>query len=161
MLQLILLRHGKAANAIDGQEDYERPLNRKGVVQINQIGQLLKDKGYSPQQIISSSSKRTSETTYITNHYLKVQDVTFEKDLYLAEETHILSQIKEKASCAQILYVGHNFGISNLASVLSGNSISMSTGMIVVFNFDSTTWQDVEAGVGQTDLVYTPNIYLP
>lgn len=161
MLKLILLRHGKAANAADNQEDYERALNRKGIVQINQIGQILKDKTEKPGQIISSSAKRTAETTDITNYYLKVSNVQFDKNLYLATEAVILDFIKQNADEKHILYVGHNFGISNLASLLGSNSISMSTGMMAAFSFNVDSWAELKLGTGKLDFVYAPNIFIP
>ena len=60
MLNLYLLRHGKAANPEGYSEDFDRPLNKKGIVQINQIGYKLNNDGHKIDQIISSSAKRTS-----------------------------------------------------------------------------------------------------
>ena len=160
MLKLILLRHGKAANPESGQEDYDRPLNRKGIVQINQIGHHLSTV-CDIEQIISSSAKRTFETSQIVNHYLQLKAVDFNKSLYLANEEQILTEIKSRAKKDQILYVGHNFGISNLASLLGGNSISMTTGMMVSFNFAATNWEDIQFGKGQIDLVRAPNVFIP
>lgn len=161
MLKLILLRHGKAATAISGQEDYDRPLNRKGVVQINQLGFYLREEVEPPLEILSSSAKRTRETTEIVNHYLQLPDVSYQKELYLASEAEILSAIKNSASKSTMLYVGHNFGISNLAAQLGSSQLSLTTGMMVCFSFNVSSWDDVNIGQGKLEFVMAPNIYLP
>ncbi len=161
MLKLFLLRHGKAQNPIQGQDDYDRPLNKKGVVQINQIGAYFNTTDFNVEQIISSKAKRTFETAEIMNHYLKVQDIEYSKELYLANEHEILEHIKTHGKAKELLYVGHNFGISNIASLFTGSSLSLTTGMLVEFQFDVKDWNSIDFGKGTSGLIKAPNIYLP
>lgn len=161
MLKLFLLRHGKAQNPIQGQDDYDRSLNRKGVVQINQIGAYFNSTDFKVEQIISSKAKRTFETAEIMNHYLKVQDVEYSKELYLADEHVILEHLQTHAKANQVLYVGHNFGISNIASLFAGSSFSLTTGMLIEFQFDVENWKAIDFGKGKLGLIKAPNVYLP
>jgi phosphohistidine phosphatase len=161
MLDLYLLRHGKAANAADYADDYDRPLNKKGIVQINQIGFQLENEQNKGFQVISSAALRTIQTTQIVNSYLGGKDNLFEKTLYLAGREKILDFIRETAYLSQLLYIGHNFGISDLASSLTNESISMSPGMMIHISFEVEDWKAISKGSGMFMQVFTPKIYIP
>ena len=159
MLKLFLLRHGKAANPEHFDEDCS--LNKKGILQINQIGFKLKSDHQQIDQIISSSAKRTEETTLIVNHYLGVKDVKFYDDLYLAGHDHIFEAIQKLAKEPFVLYVGHNFGISDIVSYLSAENISMSTGMLVELDFDIDSWKMISKNNAHLVSTYEPDVILP
>ena len=161
MLNLYLLRHGKAANPENYDKDYDRPLNRKGIVQINQIGYKLQTQGNQVSQLISSSALRTRQTAQTANFYLGIQDVSYHDELYLASSETILECIQKNAKADSILYSGHNFGISDLASYLSDELYSLSTGMLIHFEFDLDNWSAITKGSGRVIEAYPPNIYLP
>lgn len=161
MLKLYLLRHGKATNPEGYPEDYDRPLNKKGVLQINQIGYRLKKGELYIQQILSSSAIRTVETTKIVNYYLNVQQVKYEKELYLASEETILDFIVKNASSKSVLYVGHNFGISDIATYLEDDTNSLATGQLMEFEFDVDDWNLITKGSGKLINVYIPDVYQP
>jgi phosphohistidine phosphatase len=161
MLKLYLLRHGKAANPERYDHDYDRPLNKKGIVQINQIGYKLEHEGHRVSQIISSSAKRTEQTTVIVNHYLACNNVDYHEDLYLAGHGHIFDALQKLSNSSEVLYVGHNFGISDIASYLSGENISMSTGMLVELTFDFDDWQMLSKESASEIMTYAPKILIP
>lgn len=161
MLRLFLLRHGKAANPENYDHDYDRPLNKKGVLQCNQIGYKLHYEGVKIDQIISSSARRTEETTLCVDHYLGVNEIEYFEDLYLADRVHIMSQIQKLAKNENVLYVGHNFGISDFASYLSGETIGMSTGMLVELEFAIDSWEMLTGGLGTIVTSHAPNVYIP
>lgn len=161
MLELYLLRHGKATNPEGYKDDFDRPLNKKGIVQINQIGFKLQNEGKKIAQIISSSAKRTEETTAIANHYLGISNVSYSKELYLARHDFILHHLIKNANENSVLYVGHNFGISDLASYLAGDTYSLSTGMLIHFQFELQSWDELSQGTGIVKEAYPPNVYIP
>ncbi|MEX1001515.1 MAG: histidine phosphatase family protein [Crocinitomicaceae bacterium] len=161
MLELYLLRHGKAARPENYAKDFERPLNKKGVAQLNQLGYRLRAEEIKISQLISSSAQRTKETAIIANHFLTIPDVSYEKELYLADHETIRKFICYAAKKPSLLYVGHNFGISDLCSYLSGESISMSTGMLVKLNFDFDDWSLISADTGKVEWIYESDVYIP
>lgn len=161
MIRLFLLRHGKAANPEGYDNDYDRPLNKKGIAQINQVGHKLKNEGVEVGQIISSSAKRTEQTTLIANHFLQVDDVEYYKDLYLAGHDHIFNSIQKRAHAQTVLYVGHNFGISDISSYLTGENISMSTGMLVEIEFDFDDWKMISKASGRLLSTFSADLYIP
>lgn len=161
MLHLYLLRHGKAENPESNQNDFDRSLNKKGIVQVNQVAALLKDSKVLIDSVISSSAKRTTETAQIACSLLNLTKIQYFKDLYLADQYHILKTIGSEATGKHVLYVGHNFGISDIAGYLSGENISMSTGMLVEIVFELDNWLDITENSGKIGKVIKPDVFLP
>ena len=141
MLQLLLLRHGKAVKYQDDTTDFNRHLNKEGTAQINQVGYILRERGLKPGQIISSGAVRTTQTAEIANHFLQLPKIEFDDQLYLANKTAILHKINTAAKAKILLYVGHNNGISDLASYLTGKQTDMSTGELVHLQFEFDDWK--------------------
>ncbi|MBK9191449.1 MAG: histidine phosphatase family protein [Crocinitomicaceae bacterium] len=160
MLRLFLLRHGKATNNQGDTIDFNRQLNKKGQVQVNQIGYILKEKHFKIEAILSSSAVRTSETAEIVNHYLKLPQIHFDRELYLAECLTILKQINLTKGVKNLLYVGHNNGISELAAYLSGKSFTMSTAELIVLEFDFDSWNMVSTNTGKVIDRIIPDVHV-
>lgn len=148
MLKLFLLRHGKATKFIDQESDFMRPLNKQGTAQVNQIGYILRQNKTAINQILSSDAQRTVETAEIVNFYLNLNQIEFKNDLYLANYGIILHQIGLLGKGKNILYVGHNNGISDLASYLIGKQIDMSTSQLIEIHFDLDSWQEITKDSG-------------
>ena len=161
MHKIFLLRHGKAANPKEGQDDYDRPLNKKGIAQINLVGYELNVPENNIGLIITSSALRTKETTEIANFHLNISKIKFDKNLYLATHDVIFHQVKQMADCKEILYVGHNFGIGDFATYLTGEAISMSTGMVVEISLDIENWSQLEKDCGTITNTFVPKTHIP
>lgn len=161
MLKLFLLRHGKAVNAEEGVDDFKRGLNKKGVAQINQLGIYLEELNTIIDEIVSSSAIRTKETAEIANHFIELGKITYAEELYLASQNEILKYISENVNGKNVLYVGHNFGISELASFLVDQPISMSTGMLVEIELNIAEWKELGKGKGKMKRFIQPNIFIP
>jgi phosphohistidine phosphatase len=149
-----ILRHGKAEDSRGNLKDFDRHLSEKGEKQAHKMGQFLADKGI--EQIISSSAQRTKGTTNIVNEYLKVDDVTFVNELYLADLSTIKENISTLAHKDKVLYVGHNFGISDLVSDLSGEYIGLSTCQLAYFEMEVDDWQHLSSETGSLIDIISP-----
>jgi len=159
MLKLFLLRHGKATKFIDDKSDFTRHLNRQGVVQTNQVGYIVREKKASIDQLICSGAVRTLETAEIMNHYLAIRRIESDDDLYLAKHDQILRKICESGSGKNLLYVGHNNGISDLASYLSGKAVNLSTGHLVEIHFNLDDWNLITKASGHFVSEIIPDIH--
>lgn len=155
------MRHGKAAPPENYDNDFDRPLNKKGIAQINQIGYRMKADGIEIDQLISSAAKRTKQTTAIANYFMGVKSPTFDRSLYLVDVQHIIDFINKNGNGKRLLYVGHNFGITDAASRLSGQKINMSTGMLVHLRFEFDDWKMLSQNTGELINTYVPEIYVP
>lgn len=145
-MKLFVLRHGKAVRASENQYDVDRELSKKGIGQIEKMGQYLQ--GHDIGTILSSSAKRTLLTSLGVNKYLRIDDVHYQDDLYLASADIIHASISALNTSKDLLYVGHNFGISQLVTYYTGVPILLSTGMLAIieFDFDSSGYFSMETG---------------
>lgn len=116
--RLILLRHAKS----DWPDvpDRDRPLAKRGRRDAPVIGRWLHDQGYQPQIVICSDATRTRETWDLVAPELGGSpSVTFEPRAYAASALTLLYLVRElPADCRAALLIGHNPGVSELASTL-------------------------------------------
>ena len=116
--RLILLRHAKS----DWPDvpDPDRPLAKRGRRDAPVIGRWLHDQGYLPEIVICSAALRTRETWDLVAPELGGSpSVTFEPRAYAASALTLLYLVRElPADCRAALLIGHNPGVSELASTL-------------------------------------------
>ena len=160
MLQLLLLRHGKAVKYQDDTTDFNRQLNKEGTAQVNQIGYILRERNLAIGQILCSGAVRTRQTAEIANHFLGVRDVTMDDELYLANKGLILNKICRLGSANTLLYVGHNNGISDLASYLTGRRMDMTTSELVTIEFELSDWGLVTGQSGRLVGRLVPDVHV-
>lgn len=141
-MKLLLLRHGQAVHPEPEMKDFDRSLSQKGQRQSHKMGNWLKEEGFQIDQLIFSEAKRTTETTQIVSEYCSISSKISSKDLYLTDAKSILKYINEHAKGDTVLYVGHNFGISQLVGVLSGVKLTLTTCMLAIIEFDISDWNE-------------------
>jgi len=114
----MLLRHAKS----DWPDlpDRDRPLAKRGRRDAPVVGRWLHDQGYRPEIVICSAAVRTRETWDLVAAELGGSPaVTFEPRAYAASALTLLYLVRElPASCHAALLIGHNPGVSELASTL-------------------------------------------
>ena len=145
MKNLILLRHSKSSWKDPTLSDFDRPLNKRGVKDAPRLAEIVRKKNIPLDLILTSSAKRTSETT---KTFIKILDykseIFFLDDLYLASSRSILSKIKLVDEVYKnILVVCHNPGITDLANFLGTTTIdNIPTTGVVGFSFDDI-WKNL------------------
>ncbi len=114
----MLLRHAKS----DWPDvpDRDRPLAKRGQRDAPVIGRWLHDHGYQPEIVICSAALRTRQTWDLVAPELGGSpSVTFEPRAYAASAITLLYLVRElPAACRAALLIGHNPGVSELASNL-------------------------------------------
>lgn len=150
MKRLILMRHAKSDWSL-GEDDHDRPLNKRGFTSAHALGEWLKSKGYLPDEILCSSANRTRQTL----EALEVSaDTTFDQKLYLADPGVLLDQLCN-AQGDVVLMLAHNPGIAMLAQGLVSQPLphprfqDYPTGATLVVDFKSDTWAEIQPGLGQ------------
>lgn len=144
MKKLILLRHGKAEEF--AATDFERGLKERGSAQSKQRGAWLKQKQFIPDLILSSDAQRTRETTQQVIDGLELPDapVQWQHALYNATSSTILSHILTTDDAIQtLLVIGHNNGISELASFFHSDYVGLKTSGFAVFDFATKHWSEL------------------
>ena len=159
MLTLALLRHAKSSWDNAGIDDFDRPLNARGIEAAPRMGAELARLGLAPGLILCSPAKRTRETlSFIRPHLAGKAAIDFNNDLYLAGAADLLRLIRDNQSTAQtVLLIGHNPGLHALAVGLAGRGSASDltrleerfpTAALAVFSFQQTSWHDIGPGLG-------------
>jgi phosphohistidine phosphatase len=121
MAVLTLLRHAKAAQAMPGQGDFDRPLTERGRADAAWAGTIIAP--FKPDLALVSASKRTSETWEIASHALpKTPELTLERGLYLCTPAQLLRRIQAVPTMVRsVVAVGHNPCMEEFALWLAAN----------------------------------------
>jgi phosphohistidine phosphatase len=133
--RLWLIRHARAADAKPDQEDYDRPLTRKGERQCGALADWLKTRtGIEDAKALVSPAVRTRETAD------RVLDAWFggprvpEPRIWNASTTELTELLQENTS--ELMIIGHNPGLEQLQSLLSGQLMPMPTAGAFELAFD-------------------------
>lgn len=109
MSRVYLLRHAKAASALPGMKDFDRPLDAKGREVAKRLGATMLANGLVPDKIIASPSARTRETLDTVSAPLPFEiETVFDRSLYDGEGDAYLAAIVRGGDAASIMLVGHN-----------------------------------------------------
>ena len=161
MLKLNLIRHAKTNQESPTGRDFDRELLAKGIVQANMLAVYLDSKHIDLGTVLCSGAKRTRQTWQILEQQLFPENkATYIDDLYLAIYPIMMSCIQEQTT-KTITVIGHNEGISELASYLSGKDIHLKTcGFIqLVSHFEN--WDELIRDSMELVDQYRPEVAYP
>jgi phosphohistidine phosphatase len=154
---LILLRHAKS-DWPEGVPDHDRPLAKRGRRDAPEVGRWLRGHDYRPDTVLCSTAQRTRQTWDLVAAKLGGADpaVTFEPRAYGATPHTLLYLVQElRPATRTALLIGHNPGISELASALAEAPLSFPTAALAVLEFDGS-WSDLEPGHASLANFVTP-----
>ncbi|MEL6215218.1 MAG: histidine phosphatase family protein [Pseudomonadota bacterium] len=144
---LTLLRHAKSSWDDSSLSDHDRPLNERGDRDAPEMGRRLKERGIRPSALVASSATRTRHTARHVAQAIgfPTEFIHIEKTLYHASAEQILKVIGEQdAQFQNLLVVGHNPGISDLAERLSnGLVVNMPTAGMLTISADLGSWDEL------------------
>lgn len=155
MKTLILLRHAKSEDPNLAATDFKRHLKNKGKLDILQVAEKSIRAEYLPDLILCSTANRTRETLELYASVLKSKpDIHYIDALYHASASEILDLVIDRAEKADtIMVVGHNMGLSVLASQLSDSGCpELPTSGMAIFKFEAAP----EPGLGKLLNFYSP-----
>ena len=133
---LYLLRHSDAVNSADN--DYNRKLSHLGKDKAHHFSTKFST-DFSFDLVLCSSANRTKETLNLLE--LKQTEILFYDSLYLAEKEMLLAEIeKVPVRISNLLIIGHNNGLSDLAIYLTGSNIHLSTCQMVQIQLETNAW---------------------
>lgn len=124
--QLYILRHAKSDWGTDAANDFQRPLNGRGVRNARKMGKWMVEQGISPETIISSSALRAWQTAALVCNGLGVDEIQiqFTSALYLADLGTLMETVNNlPLSSNSAMLVGHNPGLDQLVAYLAGNEV--------------------------------------
>lgn len=137
MSRLFLMRHAKAGWAEPGMRDFDRPLEPVGRTDADAIGAAMTASAYVPELVLCSSARRARETLDWVIRHLDSRRVIFTDALYSTDSAGYVDVIRESGDDVdQVLVVGHNPMMEDVAEALSGDGESRAR---AVLNFGFPT----------------------
>ena len=157
---LYLLRHAKSYWGDPGLDDHDRPLDARGERAAAVLGVYFAQREFHPTLVLCSSARRTRQTLEsLLPHLSGNPELAVEERIYLASGAQLLSRVQEiDDSQSQVLLVGHNPGIADLARTLAGGGERVSlrrlaarfpTAASAACEFDLEHWRDLAPGSGR------------
>jgi len=146
MKKLFIIRHAKSDWGNEDLDDFDRPLNEKGIKDCAIIGQYLKQKNEKIDIILSSPALRAYTTAK-----LLAKELNFDKNItqnqyiyepFVSAIQELISYIHDDNNTAVL--VGHNPGVSTLAYMLCGSKEELKTASIVEISFSCDSWMDIK-----------------
>lgn len=166
MRRITLLRHAKSDWNSPSRSDFDRPLNERGRRDAPHMGQQLRRRGLRPQLILSSPALRAVTTARMVAVELGCNaDAVHTVDaLYLASPKQILQVLgKYGAMQTDVMLVGHNPGLTDLANLISDARIdNIPTCGAFSVELNASDWNSLEVSAGKlTWFDYPKNIATP
>ena len=147
MKRLTLIRHGKSSWNSPAQEDFDRPLNSRGLRDCGRMPELISDSITLPQAILSSDALRAKETSEaIADGYgIVPKDIKFIPALYLAGLETLLDCLgAQDDSLGHLMLVGHNPGLTELHNYLCREAADdLPTFAVADLQLAVESWRDI------------------
>jgi phosphohistidine phosphatase len=163
MKHLILMRHASAGPAAD---DRERPLSAAGQREALSVGGALgalATYGFRPDQALVSPARRARETLAGVRTGLRsLAAAETDEALYLASARQLLARLQRiPDETAQLLLVGHNPGLSELAQLLAGRAevvVGLAPAAYAALRIPGVRWCELEPGCAELVKLVTPHL---
>jgi phosphohistidine phosphatase len=166
MRRLFLVRHAKAEPHI-ARGDYERRLTGRGRDDAKRVANALASRRILPDILIHSGAARARETAEIfATAWRGRVELQEDSRLYDASLATLLDRARALADTHnRVGLVGHNPGLGELATALTGSgaepelgrlAAKYPTGAVVVLDFSTKRWEEVERNSGMLALYLTP-----
>ncbi|KAA5602774.1 SixA phosphatase family protein [Blastochloris sulfoviridis] len=168
MRRLMLLRHTKS-DWPQGAADRGRPLNERGREVAPLMGAYLARHALLPDRILVSPTRRTLETLELASRPLPLTcEPVVDERIYEASADHLLDLLRRQPdTCHQLLVVGHNPGLQDLALrlIATGDADARRrlaekypTGGLTVIDFAVDDWSAVHPRSGRLDRFVVPKM---
>jgi phosphohistidine phosphatase len=142
---LVLMRHAKTESPYSLKRDFDRSLTTQGEQDARQMGAWLKAQSLSIDAVLSSTAKRTRQTTdrIAEQIGLNPSAINYLDDLYHAQTDVFFKTICTVPDEIQtLLIVSHNDGITHFANMLTDARIDyMQPGSVFIVKSDCETWE--------------------
>jgi phosphohistidine phosphatase len=140
--RVTLLRHG---HADEHPDDFARTLSEVGRSDAIAAGQSLAHAGHFPEVVLASSAPRAVATAELAARACGFAgDIALDRGLYLASDARCLVSLRNLPEHATSVWlVGHNPGLSRLATDLSGHGWELSPAEYASIELELERWSDL------------------
>ena len=148
MKRLTLLRHAKSSWRDPDLADFDRPLNKRGKRDAPRMGRRLAERGFVPDLLLVSPARRARLTVEAMIEHLATDNdrLIFDERIYMASASELVELLRDVAEDRlNVLLVGHNPGITDLANYLVGGRIeNVPTCGVFSVELQVATWEELE-----------------
>lgn len=147
MKTLLILRHAKSSWKHPELADHDRPLNKRGKRDAPRMGKLLAQRKLRPDLIVSSTAKRARRTAdEAAARCAYDRAIQLEHTLYLASPAAIIEVLRRVGGSARlVLVVGHNPGLEELVTRLTGRTELFPTAALAQIALPIASWTELRS----------------
>lgn len=142
--RLIVMRHAKSSWKDPNLDDHERPLNKRGRRDAPMVADAIFERGWIPELVLVSSSKRTLQTLEGMSHRMGKTPFEVRSGIYHATVIDLMGELEDMLDNGTTMIIGHNPGSEILVNHLSGEWHTMPTATAVLLLHSGSSWS-VEA----------------
>lgn len=154
-MKIYLVRHASPTSQSISGKDADRSLSIKGYQESALLSAFL-EAHVEPCEVWCSSAVRTCETLLEISRKWQPLKTTYLPQLYLASREILLREIWHSSSSENLMILGHNFGLSQLLSYLTGTEHVMQTAELVELNFEGLSRAEVSESTASIGLRFCP-----
>jgi len=138
--RLIVMRHAKSSWDDQSLDDHDRPLNKRGIRDSPRVAEVIYERGWSPDLILVSSSKRTLETLSGMSNRFDSSIAQIRSGIYHATVSDLMLELEDMIDGGTTMILGHNPGSEILVNHLSGEWHQMPTATAVLMEQSENSW---------------------
>ena len=157
-MNFFLIRHAKTEKIAISGKDFDRELAEKGRLQAEKLNDFLAKFDFNSVDIWCSDAVRTKQTLSYFDTQFPSTNIEFKNELYLASATEVKELIWNTESDRDLLIIGHNEGISDIASYFLGEDIHLKTATFIQISFEAKSRQEWSADLGKIQIIFRPQV---
>lgn len=161
MKSVYYIRHAKSSWEHPGLQDFDRPLNRRGLQDAPMMAEKLFKAVGSIDAILSSPSCRTTQTLDPFAAIFGIDEIRWDQLLYHPEEDYLLDCLFGLEDEVQsVLLFTHNPGITFFTNQFREQPIgNVPTCAITKINFQTDQWETIGVDNGKIDFYMYPKMF--
>ncbi len=161
MKTLYLVRHAKSSWGDPSQDDFDRPLNDRGIQDAPRMAIKLQEREISPDLLLSSPAKRALSTCTLMAETLGYPATHIKTDqrLYHASDETLLTIVHELHDTNDsVMVFTHNPGITDFVNHLCAHGVTdnVPTCGVVCLKLPVASWKDVAWGKNHVEFYDYP-----
>jgi phosphohistidine phosphatase len=158
MRTLYLLRHAKSSWKDTELADFDRPLAGRGRRACETIAGFLKEEEITFDLALSSPAVRARETIDFVLRTAKLRpQLRYDERIYEATPERLLDVVSQiENDNKTVVLVGHNPGMPELLTLLTGESEEFPTATLAKVVFKNAKWTEVGGKKGTLDWIVRP-----
>lgn len=146
MKTLLILRHAKSSWDEPELADIQRPLNKRGKNDAPRVGEIIKEAGLLPDIILSSPAVRAVKTAEAAADICGYEgEIEIRENFYPGSPGDYIEALNEiPDGYGRVMVVGHNPGLEELLSDLTGKSEPLPTAALAQVELAIQRWIDLD-----------------